>query len=35
LPDETIASMESRGSQFQKQLSHIEELVNVLNAAPT
>ena len=26
--------MESRGSQFQKQLSHIEELVNVLNAAP-
>jgi Fe-S cluster biogenesis protein NfuA len=26
--------MESRGPQFQKQLSHIEELIDALNAAP-
>lgn len=25
--------MESRGPQFQKQLSHIEELINALNGA--
>jgi hypothetical protein len=33
LPNGRIGPMESRGPQFQKQLSHIEELINALNGA--